>query len=123
MSVAPVITTPPSVDESVDDGRGDTGEDWWCIRTDPFHCPGEGCSFVASFMTAGHLVVVWPRGDDPAILGAAANAREVGRHPQVVLYRSEFGASITWDEWVHGGQKVHGRLDRPDGWEERSWRM
>ncbi len=119
----PVITAPPSVetDEAVDDGL--TGEDWFCVRTDPFPCPGEGCSFVATFMTAAHLIVVWPRADDPALLGAANNAREVGRNPSVVKYREEFGKAIPWDQWAQSGQHVHGRIDRPDGWEERPWRI
>src|SRR5205807_2155510 len=29
---------------------------WFCVSTDPFPCPASGCSFVAVFMTAAHLV-------------------------------------------------------------------
>lgn len=50
----------------------DSGEDytgWYCVRTDPWQCPAEGCSFVAHFLTAAHLVIVWPELDDPSLLG------------------------------------------------------
>ena len=41
-------------DDTVDDHAG-----WFCVRTDPFPCPANGCEFVADFMTAAHLVLVW----------------------------------------------------------------
>jgi len=39
-----------------DDGDHDG---WFCVRTDPFPCPADGCTFVAEFMTAAHLILVW----------------------------------------------------------------
>ena len=47
-------------DEELWEGEddGDHGG-WFCVRTDPFPCPAEGCTFVADFMTAAHLVLVW----------------------------------------------------------------
>jgi hypothetical protein len=127
-SSTPVILTAPSVEQDTrtvtrdDDGRG-FDESWFCVQTDPFPCPGEGCDFVATFMTASHLIIVWPRGDDPALLGAAANAREVGRNPRIVNYREEFGKALAWDAWCQMGQHVHGTRDRPDGWEKRPWKI
>jgi len=41
-----------------DDDAGDHAG-WWCVRTDPFPCPANGCTFVAEFMTAAHPVLVW----------------------------------------------------------------
>ena len=47
-------------EDSGDDDRG-----WYCVRTDPFPCPAEGCSFVADFMAImAHLVLVWEERDD-----------------------------------------------------------
>src|SRR5581483_12331196 len=40
-----------------DDGGDHAG--WWCVRTDPFPCPASGCTFIAEFMTAAHLILVW----------------------------------------------------------------
>ena len=74
-------------DESLwrdDDADDHTG--WWCVRTDPFPCPADGCSFVAEFMTAAHLVLVWQERDDPNLLWHAQRAKEVGRNPRVVSY-------------------------------------
>ena len=50
-------------DDDSDDHAG-----WWCVRTDPFPCPADGCGFVAEFMTAAHLVLVWQERDDPNLL-------------------------------------------------------
>ncbi len=69
------------------DDDGDHGG-WFCVRTDPFPCPAEGCSFVAEFMTAAHLVLVWQERDDPNLLWHAQRAKEVGRNPRVVGYES-----------------------------------
>src|SRR5262249_40858565 len=35
---------------------GDDHAGWFCVRTDPFPCPASGCTFVAEFMTAAHLI-------------------------------------------------------------------
>src|SRR3989304_1749580 len=40
----------------------DTGADhsgWFCVSTEPFPCPAAGCTFVAEFLTAAPLVLVW----------------------------------------------------------------
>ena len=75
-------------DEDAGDHAG-----WFCVRTDPFPCPASGCSFVAVFMTAAHLVLVWEEVDDPNLLRHAQRAKEVGRNPHVdgvrALVRSE----------------------------------
>ena len=44
------------IDDDDDDHAG-----WFCVRTDPFPCPAAGCTFVADFMTAVHLVLVRAR--------------------------------------------------------------
>ncbi len=64
-----------------DDGSADYSG-WFCVRTDPFPCPAEGCTFVAVFMTAAHLILVWEQRDDPNLLHHAQRAKEVGRNPQ-----------------------------------------
>ena len=90
-----------------DDENGDH-DGWFCVRTDPFPCPASGCSFVAEFMTAAHLILVWQDADDPNLLEHAARARDVGRNPRVTGYRSEFGPSASYYAWVAAGRPVHG---------------
>ena len=63
-----------------DDTSGDHAG-WFCVATDPFPCPAEGCPFVALYMTAVHLILVWERRDDPNLLRHAQRAKEVGREP------------------------------------------
>ncbi len=90
-----------------DDG-GDDHAGWFCVRTDPFPCPASGCSFVAGFMTAAHLVLVWEHRDDPNLLRHAQRAKEVGRNPQVVEYRADYGPSASYYAWEAAGRPVHG---------------
>ena len=92
-------------------GQGDDDGDhsgWYCVRTDPFPCPAEGCSFVADFMTAAHLVLVWEERDDPNLLWHAQRAKEVGRNPRVVGYEPGFGPSASYYAWEAAGRPVHG---------------
>jgi hypothetical protein len=91
--------------------RDDAGDDhtgWWCVRTDPFPCPADGCSFVAEFMTAAHLVLVWQERDDPNLLWHAQRAKEVGRNPRVVSYERSYGPSASYYAWEAAGRPVHG---------------
>jgi hypothetical protein len=81
---------------------------WWCVSTSPFPCPAPGCAFVAEFMTAAHLVLVWEERDDPNLLRHAARAREVQRDPHVVEYVPSFGASLSYYLWEASGRPVHG---------------
>ena len=90
-------------DEDTDDLDG-----WFCVRTDPFPCPAPGCAFVAEFMTAAHLVLVWEEQDDPNLLRHAQRAKEVGRNPHVVTYESVFGPSASYYAWEAAGRPVHG---------------
>lgn len=88
----------------------DSGEDytgWFCVRTDPWKCPAEGCDFVARFLTASHLVIVWPEGDDPSLLRHAAAARDIGRNPQVTTYEPAFGPACSYYQWEAAGHPVH----------------
>ena len=89
------------------DDDGDHGG-WYCVRTDPFPCPAGGCSFVADFMTAAHLVLVWEERDDPNLLWHAQRAKEVGRNPRIVGYESAFGPSASYYAWEAAGRPVHG---------------
>ena len=89
-----------------DEGADRTG--WFCVRTDPFPCPALGCTFVAEFMTAAHLVLVWQERDDPNLLWHAQRAKEVGRNPRVVEYEPAFGPSASYYAWEAAGRPVHG---------------
>jgi hypothetical protein len=91
--------------------REDEGGDhsgWQCVRTDPFPCPAPSCTFVADFMTAAHLVLVWEERDDPNLLWHAQRAKEVGRNPRVVGYETSFGPSASYYAWEAAGRPVHG---------------
>ena len=90
------------------DEGGDDHTGWFCVRTDPFPCPAAGCTFVAKFMTAAHLVLVWEERDDPNLLRHAQRAKEVGRNPRVVVYDPAFGASASYYAWEAAGRPVHG---------------
>ena len=90
------------------DDEGGDYSGWFCVRTDPFPCPASGCSFVADFMTAAHLVLVWQERDDPNLLWHAQRAKEVGRNPRVVGYESSFGPSASYYAWEAAGRPVHG---------------
>jgi hypothetical protein len=94
-------------DDLWQDETGDH-DGWYCVRTDPFPCPATGCTFVAEFMTAAHLVLVWEQVDDPNLLRHAARARDVGRNPRVVAYTPDFGPSASYYAWVAAGRPVHG---------------
>ena len=90
---------------------GDVGEEhagWFCVATDPFPCPAPNCTFVAHFMTAVHLILVWEEPDDPNLLRHAQRAKEVGRNPRVVDYRPELGPSASYYAWEAAGRPVHG---------------
>jgi hypothetical protein len=90
---------------------GPDHEGWFCVRTDPFPCPAAGCSFVAKFMTAVHLILVWEEPDDPNLLRHAQRAKEVGRNPRVVGYERAFGPSASYYAWEAAGRPVHGIRD------------
>jgi hypothetical protein len=81
---------------------------WFCVSTDPFPCPAESCTFVADFMTAAHLVLVWEGRDDPNLLWHAQRAKEVGRNPRIVEYEPIFGPSASYYAWEAAGRPVHG---------------
>jgi len=81
---------------------------WFCVSTNPFPCPAAGCDFVALYMTAVHLILVWEERDDPNLLRHAQRAKEVGRNPAVVDYRSSFGPSASYYAWEAAGRPVHG---------------
>ena len=89
-----------------DDGGDYSG--WFCVRTDPFPCPAAGCTFVAVYMTAAHLILVWEERDDPNLLWHAQRALEVGRNPRVVGYAQQYGPSASYYAWEAAGRPVHG---------------
>jgi hypothetical protein len=91
--------------------REDSDEDhagWYCVATSPFPCPAAGCDFVAEFMTAAHLILVWQERDDPNLLRHAERAKQVGRDPHVVTYEPAFGPSASYYAWEAAGRPVHG---------------
>ena len=90
------------------DEGGDAHAGWYCVRTDPFPCPAAGCTFVADFMTAAHLILVWEERDDPNLLRHAQRAKDVGRNPRVVPYENGFGPSASYYAWEAAGRPVHG---------------
>ena len=89
-------------------GDADDHAGWVCVATEPFPCPADGCTFVANFMTAVHLVLVWQERDDPNLLRHAQRAKEVGRNPRLVEYRIEFGPSASYYALEAAGRPVHG---------------
>ena len=90
-----------------DDGLADHAG-WHCVATDPFPCPAASCAFVAEFMTAAHLILVWEERDDPNLLRHAERAKQVGRNPRVVSYELGFGPSASYYAWEAAGRPVHG---------------
>jgi len=106
-----VLTGEPELLEDEELWTDDGAEDhagWWCVGTNPFPCPAEGCTFVAEFMTAAHLILVWQERDDPNLLRHAQRAKEVGRNPRVTTYAPEFGPSASYYAWEAAGRPVHG---------------
>jgi hypothetical protein len=99
---------PEEEEELWTDDSGADHSGWFCVRTDPFPCPAPGCSFVADFMTAVHLILVWEQNDDPNLLWHAQRAKEVGRNPRVVAYEPPFGPSASYYAWEAAGRPVHG---------------
>jgi hypothetical protein len=90
-----------------EEGGGEDHAGWHCVRTDPFPCPAAGCAFVAEFMTAAHLILVWEERDDPNLLRHAERAKQVGRNPRVVEYAPSFGPSASYYAWEAAGRPVH----------------
>jgi hypothetical protein len=90
------------------DDSGTEHSGWFCVRTEPFPCPAPGCAFVADFMTAAHLILVWEERDDPNLLRHAQRAKEVGRNPRIVEYEPAFGPSASYYLWEAAGRPVHG---------------
>ena len=69
---------------------------------------GNGRMYVAEFMTAAHLVLVWQERDDPNLLRHAARAKEVGRNPRIAEYEPSFGPSASYYAWEAACGPVHG---------------
>jgi hypothetical protein len=96
-------------EEELWQGDDDTDHSgWFCVATDPFPCPARGCDFVAEFMTAAHLIIVWQERDDPNLLRHAQRALAVRRNPRVVQYERAFGPSVSYYAWEAAGRPVHG---------------
>ena len=106
---APVLEEEQIEDEELwADDDGDDHSGWYCVATDPFPCPAEGCDFVAHYMTAAHLILVWQERDDPNLLRHCKRAMEIKRNPRVVSYESSFGPSASYYAWEAAGRPVHG---------------
>ena len=106
-----VLLDEPELHEDAELWFDDGGSDhagWYCVGTDPFPCPADGCPFVAEFMTAAHLILVWEERDDPNLLRHAGRAKQVGRNPHVLEYERSFGPSASYYAWEAAGRPVHG---------------
>jgi hypothetical protein len=101
-------TLPVQDEELWTDDTGDDHAGWFCVSTAPFPCPAAGCTFVAEFMTAAHLILVWQERDDPNLLRHAQRAMQVARNPRVVPYEASFGPSASYYAWEASGRPVHG---------------
>lgn len=112
---APRVDVAPEVSDADEDLSG-----WFCISTNPYPCPATGCAFVASYATACHMIVVWPRVDDSALFANAENCKLADRNPRIVEYQASFGPAISYDRWVRLGRPVHAVGPPPDGYRERS---
>ncbi len=95
-------------EELWEEGTGADHTGWFCVSTSPFPCPAPGCTFVAEYMTAAHLILVWEERDDPNLLRHAGRAKQVGRNPRVVEYERSFGPSASYYAWEAAGRPVHG---------------
>ena len=99
----------PEVDEELWTGEdAESHAGWFCVRTDPFPCPAAGCGFIAEFMTAAHLVLVWEERDDPNLRWHAQRAKDVGRNARIVEFERAFGPSASYYAWEAAGRPVHG---------------
>ena len=97
------------IEEELWTGEADTDHSgWFCVATDPFPCPASGCTFVANYMTAVHLILVWEQRDDPNLLHHAQRAKEVGRNPRIEPYDLAYGPSASYYAWEAAGGPVHG---------------
>lgn len=111
-----------AIEKKRDEALAKTGEDledndedeielepWYCIRTEIWVCPNPDCDIYSNFVTADHLIVVWPEKDNPSILRHAADCVKAQRNPRIVEYEERFGACISYYEWEARGCPVHGR--------------
>lgn len=102
------ILTEHGVELDAGDIVGDDDlEGWWCLATAPFPCPASGCEFVADYVTAAHVIVVWPEKDDPTLLEIAAIAHRKGRDPRPVEYQASMGPCVAFAQWEALGRPVH----------------
>lgn len=116
----------PVFDQDIELARDDEDVDysgWFCVATDPFPCPAPGCDFVALHMTAAHLIVVWPDGDDRDLLTYARDAQRVDRNPRIVEYERALGPCIPYDVWTSIGKPIHGANPKPNGWDANRNRL
>ena len=102
----------PDLDMEVEEDlwTDESGEDysgWYCVATDPWPCPAEGCAFVANHLTAAHLIIVWPEMDDPSLLRHAVAARELRRNPRPMEYEPAMGPACSYYQWEAAGHPVH----------------
>ena|SRR5947208_2456164 len=103
-----VLTIAPTEEALWTDDSGEDYSGWYCVRTDPWPCPADGCSFVAMHLTAAHLIIVWPERDDPSLLRHSATARDIGRNPKVDVYEPSMGPACSYYQWEAAGNPVHG---------------
>ncbi len=91
-----VFRIEPPEEELWTDESGTDYTGWYCVRTNPWPCPADGCVFVAHFLTAAHLVILWPEADDPNLLRQLEGTRDQLQHRFDALAEELRGY---WDEW------------------------
>jgi hypothetical protein len=109
--IGTIVTTQPGIEQEEQLWTDDSGTDysgWFCVATDPWPCPAEGCDFIANHLTAAHLIIVWPEIDDPSLLRHSAAARDVGRNPKPTVYEPAMGPACSYYQWEAAGHPVHG---------------
>ena len=116
-TLEPGVVQEPDIEEELwTDESGEDYTGWFCVGTDPWPCPAEGCGFVANHLTAAHLIIVWPEIDDPSLLRHSAAARDVKRNPKVMEYDPSMGPACSYYQWEAAGHPVHAvRSDGDEG--------
>ena len=99
-----VLTHTPVRGIQINTPNTSTHDDWWCVKTDDWICGN--CKRVCQYLTAGHLIVLWPAQDNPSILKQAKIAQEYERNPRIIKYKEEYGPAITHYEWCRTGNLV-----------------
>ena len=81
---------------------------WFCVATDPFPCPADGCTFVAMFMTAAHLILVWEHVTTRTCSATRSGRRRSGATRGSCATSRRSAPSASYYAWEAAGRPVHG---------------